>query len=104
LSNKYEVYRSRSEIIRQILEVANGSGGAASKTKLMYNALLSHEQLKKYLKILIESELLSYDLPMHKFKITEKGLTFLKVYTEIDEMLKQQESKQVEREERQVIK
>jgi len=39
-------YRSRTEIVSMILEAANGS---ATKTKIMYKAFLSYEQLREYL-------------------------------------------------------
>ncbi len=84
------MYRSRTEIISQILEAANGCGGAGiTKTKLMYKAFLSYDQLQEYLMLLIESDLLSYDSTIRKFKITEKGLTFLQAYNEIDQILKE---------------
>ena len=38
--NKKMKYRSRDEIISQILDAANGGGGA-TKTELMYKAYLS---------------------------------------------------------------
>ncbi|HKG71457.1 MAG TPA: winged helix-turn-helix domain-containing protein [Nitrososphaeraceae archaeon] len=53
-------YRSRTEIITQILEIVNdgsssssrfGDGGV-SKTKIMYKAFLSYNQLKEYLAVL----------------------------------------------------
>lgn len=92
MSNKYEICRSRSDIIRQILEVTKGEGGSgATKTKLTYKAVLSYEQLKEYLNILIESELLRYDSTLHTFKITENGLMFLQAYNEIDQTLKEHE-------------
>ena len=74
----------------QILEIANCSGGA-TKTKLMYTSFLPHDQLKEYLRILIESELLIYDSTMRTFKITEKGITFLQAYNQIDQILKEQQ-------------
>jgi predicted transcriptional regulator len=37
-------YRSRTEIVAMILEAANGG---ATKTKIMYRAFLSYEQLKE---------------------------------------------------------
>ena len=40
-------YRSRIEIISQILESANGGG--VRKSKIMYKALLDYDQLKEYL-------------------------------------------------------
>jgi predicted transcriptional regulator len=84
------MYRGRTEIISQILEAANDGGGAGiTKTKLMYNAFLSYDQLQEYLMLLIESDLLSYDSTIRKFKITEKGLTFLQAYNQIDQILKE---------------
>jgi predicted transcriptional regulator len=38
--------RSRTEIVGNILDVANGG---ASKTKIMYKAFLSYNQLKEYI-------------------------------------------------------
>lgn len=50
-------YRSRTDIVSQILEAANGG---ASKTKIMYKAYLSYAQLKEYLSVLVENGLLEY--------------------------------------------
>jgi predicted transcriptional regulator len=54
-------YRSRTDIIGQILDAANGGGGAI-KTKIMYQAYLSYAQLKEYLTVLTERGLLNYDI------------------------------------------
>ena len=43
-SKKDMRYGSRIEIISHILEIANG--GSATKSKIVYNAFLSHSQLK----------------------------------------------------------
>ena len=43
-------YRSRTDIISQILDMAYGGGGA-TKTKILYKACLSHNQLKEYLTV-----------------------------------------------------
>jgi predicted transcriptional regulator len=81
--------RDRMDIISLILEAANvGSGGGATKTKIMYNAFLSHNQLKGYLTTLTENHLLRYDSLSQKFKTTEKGLRFLKTYNQMDEIIK----------------
>jgi predicted transcriptional regulator len=77
-------YRSRTEIVGNILEAANGG---ATKTKIMYKAFLSYVQLKEYLSVLIENNLLEYLEGTHKFKTTEKGLNFLKMHNEIGELL-----------------
>jgi predicted transcriptional regulator len=84
--------RDRVEIMSQILEAAakneQSSGGGATKTLLMYRSFLTHTQLKHYLSVLTDSELLQYDSVSERFKITEKGLSFLKAYRDIDEMTK----------------
>jgi predicted transcriptional regulator len=77
-------YRSRTEIVGNILEAANGG---ATKTKIMYKAFLSYVQLKEYLSILIENNLLEYINGTRIFKTTEKGLNFLKMNNEIGELL-----------------
>ncbi|HET9806534.1 MAG TPA: winged helix-turn-helix domain-containing protein [Nitrososphaeraceae archaeon] len=77
-------YRSRTEIVGNILDAANGG---ATKTKIMYKAFLSYGQLKEYLSVLIENNLLEYLDGTHKFKTTEKGLNFLKMHNEIEELL-----------------
>ena len=77
-------YRSRTEIVSMILEAANGS---ATKTKIMYKAFLSYNQLREYLSVLIENNLLEYIEGTQTYKTTEKGLNFLKKYDEIQELL-----------------
>ena len=79
--------RSRTEIVAMILEAANGGG--ETKTKIMYFAFLSYNQVKEYLSILIETNLLEYLDGTHKFKTTEKGLFFLKMHNEIRKLLPQ---------------
>ena len=76
--------RSRTEIAGNILDAANGG---TSKTKIMYTAFLSYGQLKEYLSILIENNLIEYLDGTHQFKTTEKGLNFLKMHNEIGELL-----------------
>jgi predicted transcriptional regulator len=77
-------YRSRTEIVGNILNAANGG---TSKTKIMYKAFLSYNQLKEYLTILIENNLIEHIDGTHKFKTTEKGLNYLKMHNEIGELL-----------------
>ena len=80
-------YRSRTEIVCNILDAANGGG--ISKTKIMYVAFLSYAQLKEYLTILVDNNLIEYLDGTQTFKTTEKGLTCLKMYREIGEFLQQ---------------
>ena len=76
-------YRSRTEIVGNILDAANGG---ATKTKIMYTAFLSYNQLKEYFSILIENNLIEYIDGTRTFKTTEKGLNFLKMHNEIGEL------------------
>ena len=80
-------YRSRTEIIHDILQTANSDGNGASQTKIMYNAFLSYTQVKEYLTILIDKGLLQYDLGNQKFKTTEKGLTLLQLCGQIGDLI-----------------
>ncbi len=66
-----------------ILDAANGG---ATKTKIMYTAFLSYNQLKEYFYILIENNLIEYLDGTRTFKTTEKGLNFLKMHNEIGEL------------------
>ncbi|HET8856029.1 MAG TPA: winged helix-turn-helix domain-containing protein [Nitrososphaeraceae archaeon] len=76
--------RSRTEIVSNILDAANGG---ATKTKIMYIAFLSYGQLREYLSILIENNLLEYIVGTQTYRTTEKGINFLKIYSEIGELL-----------------
>ena len=77
-------YRSRTEIVAMILEAANGG---ATKTRIMYKAFLSYAQLREYLSVLIENNLLEYLEGSQTYKTTEKGFNFLKMHNEIGELL-----------------
>ena len=77
-------YRSRTELVSMILETANGG---ATKTNIMYSAFLSYNQLKEYLFVLIENNLLEYLEGSRTFKTTEKGLNVLKMHREMTELL-----------------
>ena len=77
-------YRSRTEIVAMILDAANGG---ITKTKIMYHAYLSYNQLKEYLTLLIENELIEYISGNKIFKTTEKGLNLLKIHNEMRDLL-----------------
>ncbi len=78
-------YRSRTEIVCNILDATNGGG--ATKTKIMYKAFISYAQLKEYLSVLIENNLLEYRDGTQTYKTTEKGLNLLKMHNEMGELL-----------------
>jgi predicted transcriptional regulator len=77
-------YRSRTEIVSNILEAANGG---VTKTKIMYKAFLSYNQLREYLSILMENNLLESLEGTQTYKTTAKGLNLLKMHNEMAELL-----------------
>lgn len=76
--------RSRTEIVGMILEAANGG---SSDTKIMYKAFLSFNQLKEYLTLLMENDLLEYEIGKQSYRTTKKGTRLLKIYHQIDELV-----------------
>jgi predicted transcriptional regulator len=77
-------YRSRTDIVGLILEAANGG---ATKTKIMYKAFLSYAQLKEYLTVLLQNDLLEYEEGKQNLRTTEKGSHLLQMYNQFDEMM-----------------
>jgi len=77
-------YRSRSDIVELLLDAANGGG--ATKTKLMYRAYLSFNQLREYLALLIENGLIEYEGDQI-YRTTEKGMRVLHLQNEMDEVV-----------------
>jgi predicted transcriptional regulator len=79
-------YRSRTDIVSQILEAAHGG---ATKTKIMYKAYLSYAQLKEYLSVLVENNLLEFEKGTQTYKTTSKGLRFLRTYSQVGSLIVQ---------------
>lgn len=77
-------YRSRTDIVAMILQAAIGG---TTKTKLMYKAFLSYAQLKEYIALLIENDLLEYHEGDQKYVTTSKGNKFLNIYGEISHLI-----------------
>jgi predicted transcriptional regulator len=87
-------YRSRTEIIHDILHTANSDGNGVVQTKIMYNAFLSYHQVREYLILLIDNGLIQHDLDSRRFKITEKGIRFLQLCDQIGDLVEAEEQKQ----------
>ena len=77
--------RSRSEIIGAILEAANGGG--ATKTMIMYKAILSYDRMIEYLLSLAEDGLIEYEQGRMTYKTTAKGMRLLQLYNNMNEMV-----------------
>lgn len=76
--------RSRIEIACNVLEAAKEG---ANKTKIMYKAFLTYNQLKGYISELIEKNLLEYSDQTRTYKTTAIGLNLLKMDKEIREAI-----------------
>ena len=66
--------------------ILDAADGGAQKTKIMYSAYISYAQLKDYLSVLVENGLLEYQPNEHKYKTTEKGMKFQRLYHHIDDL------------------
>ena len=77
-------YRSRTDIVGSILKSANG--GRANKTKIMYKAFLSFEQLKEYLTVLQEKGLIEYEEEQKTYRTTSKGMRLLQIFNNMEEL------------------
>ena len=85
MTSKYiHRYRNRIDIIAELLDAASTP---ITKTKMMYRTMLSYEQLKEYLVILAENDLIAYDNPSRRFTTTDKGYQFIRRYYELNELI-----------------
>ena len=78
--------RSSIEIIADMLKVIS-SGGGAKKTHIMYRSNLNTLQLRKYMRYAVSRGLVSEEKDDNgkivRYKITEKGKEFIKLYDQI---------------------
>ncbi len=77
--------RSNIEVIADMLRL-----GEAGKTEIMYSANMSYSQLQKYLKFLLQLELIdkvTVGNPIVTYRVTKKGLRLLKSIDSILDVL-----------------
>jgi predicted transcriptional regulator len=60
---------------------------AVSKLKMMYKGFLPYAVLAEYISFLLENEMLTYRKYERRYRITEKGLLFLRLYIELRQMI-----------------
>ena len=77
-------YRSRTELVSNILEAANGG---ATQTKILYKAYLSYAQLKEYLPLLIHNDLMAHDIERKMYRTTSNGIKFLESSRQLSGLL-----------------
>jgi predicted transcriptional regulator len=75
--------RGRQDINAMILEAAMV---AENKTKIMYKAYLSHNQLCAHLTELQDNGLLEYRLGEQTYVTTNKGKRYLEIYNTMNEL------------------
>lgn len=77
--------RSRAEIIKQILQIADSG---ASTPEIMYKAYLSYGQLSEYLSFLVQNKMIKRQDGRELYRITKDGQRF---YVECNEFVKNME-------------
>src|ERR671938_1978234 len=87
-------YRNRTDIVATILESASNT--PIPKTRLMYMSYLSHKKMTSFAAMLIQNDLLSFDNHRRLFSTTAKGLKFLELYNEIQQLLNKRRYLQTE--------
>ena len=65
----------------------------ATKTRIMYAAYVSFQQVNDYLQFLQENNLLLYENETGFYRITEKGRTFLMLSNEMNDLIPFKNSK-----------
>jgi predicted transcriptional regulator len=91
--------RSRTEIVREILEIVNDyyiESDGVTRIKLTHLVYLSSAQLKEYLVILTTHHLLVHNSTNRRYRMTKKGLRFLEIYYKLRDMIS--EGEEVEQE------
>jgi predicted transcriptional regulator len=78
-------HRSREEISALILEAIVHTN-RATQTIIMYKAYLTHTQLKEFLWSMVEKGLIEYQKEDRLYTITEKGIYFLHVYDQLNQL------------------
>lgn len=71
----------------QLLLSALGSEGA-TKTQMMNRASLISAQLKEYVLLLAENDLLEHDVDNRMYKTTEKDKKFINTYNKMQDYVK----------------
>jgi predicted transcriptional regulator len=78
-------HRSKEEIAALVLEAIFNTD-RPTQTMIMYKAYLTHVQLKQFLASLMEKGLIEYHKLELIYTITEKGMHFLEVYNQLNQL------------------
>jgi predicted transcriptional regulator len=58
-----------------------------SSSKIMYKAFLSYKQLKEYVPLLLQNELIKHGEENRTFMITDNGMYYLEMYNNLPEFV-----------------
>jgi predicted transcriptional regulator len=76
--------RDREEIMYEVLSAAIEP---ATRTRLIYASFLSNSELRQYITLLLEHRMLEVDpITKTRFKVTEEGRKFLRLYEDMTRM------------------
>ena len=81
------VTRSRHEIFASILKSASRNKEGTRITRIMYESLLSYSMISRDLKELVKAVLLVNLPDITSYKITVKGLKFLELVENMNELI-----------------
>ena len=84
ISKYVDRYRHRINIITQLL---NGASTPLTRTNMRYRAMVFYEQLKEYLVMLAQNDIIAYDKPSRRFATIERGYQFVKRYDDLIELI-----------------
>lgn len=76
--------RSSTDIIGLILQAAEGE--PVTRSKIMYHAILNFKQVTDYAALLTDAGLLTYLKENRRYRITEKGRRFLRLFNETSKL------------------
>jgi predicted transcriptional regulator len=84
-------YRSRTDVIADILKAIIVHDGKCRVTRLLYSAETSYEQLREYLEVMEDNDLIRKT--PDGWEITKKGHEFLDCVENLNSMLKVKKAK-----------
>jgi predicted transcriptional regulator len=82
---RYETSQEPSEIIACILEITNGN--RVRQTEILYKTYLSHNLLKEYLILLLQTGIIVYIQGERSFRTTGKGMRFLHMFNQMGQLI-----------------
>lgn len=80
--------RSRQELYASILKSAASNSEGTRITKIMYDSFLSYTMISRNLKELVKAGLLVNLPEITSYKITDKGLRFLELVENMNDLIK----------------